>query len=134
MNDRILTQEEAETVDRMKIVRYLNSDLARRIRNADKVWREQGFIISMPAGEINPEWSSQTVEIMVHGVIDCIFMENNSLVLVDFKTGRFSGISSEREQYLPQMKFYARAIETYFGAAISEAFMYYFDNGITVPW
>ncbi|MCL2703843.1 MAG: helicase-exonuclease AddAB subunit AddA [Defluviitaleaceae bacterium] len=132
VSDRFLNAEEAATVDINKIERYLTGALAGRIRTAERVWREQGFTISVPAGDINPDWIGQDGEIMVHGVIDCVFMENGKLTLVDYKTGRFTDAENEWKRYQPQMALYARAIKEYFGTDASESLMYYFDNGVTL--
>ena len=136
INDKFMTPEEAESVDIRRIVRFLNSDLGARIRNADRVWREQNFIINVPAAEINPQWAglSDTGKdcVMVHGIMDCVILEEDRLTLIDYKTGRFTDRETEIRRYQLQMKIYARAINEHFRRPVSEALMYYFSQGIAL--
>ncbi|MDR1706044.1 MAG: helicase-exonuclease AddAB subunit AddA [Clostridiales bacterium] len=124
---RILLPEEAAAVDVTKILLFLKSPLARRIRQAGKVWRERPFVISVPASDINPAW--RTGEIMVHGIIDCLFLNNEKLTLSDYKTGRFTGEADARARYGLQMSYYKKAAEALLGMPVDEVVLYYFDVG-----
>ncbi|MCL2407181.1 MAG: helicase-exonuclease AddAB subunit AddA [Defluviitaleaceae bacterium] len=121
----ILNNVEADAVDISRIFKYLQSPLAARIRGADALWREQNFTINLSAGEINPEWHWVDEQVMVHGVIDCIFMEGENLILVDFKTGRQLTNVEIDKLYGTQMRIYEKAAELIFGRSVSESIVYF---------
>lgn len=129
---KFLSPAEAALVNVTKIAKFLDSPLAGRIRAADRLWREQNFILSVPAADINPAWSAQPGHIMVHGIIDCVISEGGRLTLIDYKTGRFTDPATEMRRYRPQMTIYARAVAEHFGREVDDAIMYYFDNGQTL--
>ena len=98
------------------------------------VYRERPFNLLM---DHDPDGSGQMAEVMVQGVIDCCFEEEDGqLVLVDYKTSR---IRSDREpekekqriadHYRVQMDIYRRALETATGKTVKEAYLYLTDSG-----
>jgi len=62
-----------------------------------------------------------------------VFIEDNKIVIVDYKTERVTGdIAEAVEKYRPQMELYKLAAQKIFGLQIYEVLMYFFDNGVAV--
>ena len=72
------------------ILQFAKSGIGRRLREADgkqRLWREQPFVLGIDARELYPEEEDGEL-ILVQGIIDAYFMEEEEIVLVDYKTDR----------------------------------------------
>ena len=63
--------------------------------------------------------------IVVQGIIDCYFEEDDYLVLVDYKTGKGK---EARHRYSLQINLYKRALETATDKKVNEAYLYMTDS------
>ena len=66
---------------------------------------------------------------IVQGVIDCAFQEENGWVLLDYKTDRVEDEQVFVETYRPQLAWYARAVEELTGDPVSETWLYALSKG-----
>ena len=93
-----------------------------------RLYREQPFVISQPASQISREWPDRE-NILVQGIIDAWFLEEDRLVLVDYKTDRVyprqEGLL--REKYRVQLENYAQALECLTGKRVAEKVIYSFS-------
>ena len=69
---------------------------------------------------------------MVQGIIDCFFIENSSVVLVDYKTTAPRNVPGIKERYSVQMSIYKNALEAATGLKVSESYLYLTNLGLTV--
>ena len=111
-----------------------------RIAEAEgKLWKERPFNLKM---DYDPDGSGSPSEVLVQGVIDCWFEEEDGLVLVDYKTSRIrsgsSGPELEKEKkriashYQTQIDIYRRALEVTTGKPVKEAYIYLTNCGEVV--
>ena len=88
--------------------------------------REQRFLLEIPACEIDkslsPELSGEKV--VVQGAVDCIFFEDDGIVVVDFKTDRINDDDVLSSLYEEQLSYYAKACETIYGRSVKQCFIY----------
>lgn len=123
-----IQKEEASGLDTGKIAHFLESDLAERMRRAaleGKLWREQPFVISRDASLIRPEWR-EGEQILIQGIIDAFFIEDDQLVLVDYKSDRASPGDEESlvRRYRTQFELYADALKMLLRMPVKEAWLY----------
>lgn len=119
----LVSQEEIEAVDSSKVLKLLQSSLGQRMGKASlegKLSREQKFILYFDESEV-----------MVVGVIDCYFQEEDGLVIVDYKTDRVleheaSEVLSHR--YQEQLKYYSEALYSITGLKIKACYLYSVEN------
>lgn len=120
MVDReLIRQEEADAVEPLKIWKLLESPLGKRMGKADaagELKREAKFLMNMDDSEV-----------MVIGVIDCYFKEDDLLVLVDYKTdyvadGDYENVLAKR--YKEQLRYYKDALESITGVKTKDIFIY----------
>lgn len=89
-----------------------------------KLRKEQPFVLGVAASEIYPEIyqdiqkRSQEADenrkeetILIQGIIDVWFEEEDGLVLLDYKTDRVRNASQLKELYHAQLDYYAQALE-----------------------
>ena len=124
-----ISYNEKITIDISAVKHFFESDLYRRMKNAKKVSREMRFLTEIPAGEINADLNQQLREemVVVQGSVDCVFVEDDGIVVVDFKTDRISDASTLVDTYSKQLEIYASACEKIFGLPIKEKIIYSFN-------
>lgn len=133
LESRRLTPQQAEAVDCDKLVEYLRSPLADRIRKGRDVRREYRFALLVPASVYDVAMGYGE-EMMLQGVVDCCFDTDDGLVIVDFKTDRLRpGEEAQRaEAYRSQLEAYARAVEQVLEKKVAAKILYFFATGIEV--
>jgi ATP-dependent helicase/nuclease subunit A len=123
-----ISDEEAALVNIWKIEKFLQTELAKKIiqaHNAGKLYREQPFVMGIPANEADPSVHS-TQLVLVQGIIDLYFEEADGLVLVDYKTDSVKNAGQLLERYQTQMDLYARALSAATGKSVKEKIIYSF--------
>lgn len=138
---RFLTEEQAEAVDSMQIIRFFASPLGERMKRARVVHRELPFTLALPASAVEPAMGEADAEqIIVQGVIDCLLEEDNGrLTLLDFKTDRIGSEPSEWviaemiKRYGEQIRLYQQAIERIVGKTVTESYLYLLAGGFAIP-
>ncbi len=131
----MLTEIEAEVVDKKAISAFFAGSLAKRILTAEKVYKEYAFTVALSLREMNPEIPEKEAEgetIIIEGVADCAFVEDGELVIVDFKTDRASDESVLIEHYKEQLSVYRRCLSEVIGLPVKETVIYSFSLGKTI--
>lgn len=114
----ILRTNEREAVDETTLLRFMNSDLARRLADSPERHSEWPFTLQVETG------------LLIQGVLDACFVEDNQWVLVDYKTdwGEQDEILG---RYRDQMRWYMRALRDITGLPVKEAWLYLLRSGQT---
>jgi len=124
-----ITAAEAASISIPNVCAFFESGLYSRIKNADRVWREKKFMIAVSQLDIENELMDKlkSSDGMIKGIIDLMFEENGSIVIVDYKSDR--GTSAERlaERYSTQLRLYRSAIELTMKMSVQEAYLYSFE-------
>lgn len=121
-----LSLPEAESIEIQKVEKFVQSDLFKRILNSDKLFREQRFLLDVKAGDIyeNLSEKSKNQTVIVQGAIDCMFIEGDHIVLIDFKTDRTKEEEFLLSHYSEQLKTYCVAAEKMFSKPVTECYIY----------
>ena len=130
--DRI-QKEEAAAVDPAKIEAFQASDLAARMRKAarqGKLLLEQPFVIGRKGDEIREDWSGDET-VLIQGIIDAFFLEEDHIVLVDYKTDRArpGDEKSLERRYRTQFELYRDALEMLLDRKVTEGWLYSLSLG-----
>ena len=126
----LITKEESKTVNIEKISSYFESEIGRRMLMSKKICRESPFVIEKPAGDIIKGLPENLEEkLLVQGIIDCYFEEEDGLVLVDYKADVvFNGdVSTIKARYKVQLHLYKEALEKITAKKVKETYLYLFD-------
>ena len=124
-----MTEQEAECIRIRDIRRFVESRLGQRMKKAamkKHLYREQPFVIQRSASMLDDGWKNETV--LVQGIIDAYFMEEDEIVLVDYKTDRVKRGQEQKliDLYHVQLEDYARALERMTGKRVKEKIIYSF--------
>ena len=93
-----------------------------------KLYKEQPFVLSVDASEIYPADRSGE-KILVQGIIDVYFEEEDGLVVLDYKTDKVYKIEELVGKYHAQLDYYGRALEQITGKKVKERCCYFFYLG-----
>lgn len=138
VHHELLTQEQADVINIDSILGFFESEIAQRMLVAEQVRREVPFSVAIPASEAYADWSDEQHEnVLIQGVIDCIFEDENGIVLIDYKTdtisGKFRGFEDAKpeleDRYRVQLELYSKAIEHIWRKPLTDRYLYFFDGG-----
>lgn len=110
------------------VQRFLESSAGQRMQicaRENKLWKEQPFVLGVDAKEIYPEEESDE-QILVQGIIDVYFEEEDGLVVLDYKTDKVRSAAELVERYHAQLDYYAKALEQVLGKKVKEKIIYSF--------
>ncbi len=130
----LITEIQAKSIDISKIFAFINSTVGKRMLEAGEIYREVPFNIEIPYKEIYPQLpddSDYEDKILVQGVVDCYFEEEDHIVLIDYKTDYVSHGDKEaiKDKYKLQISFYSRALEMLTLKPVNERYIYLFSTG-----
>ena len=126
-----IEKEAAECVKAYDIFRFLETSSGKRMKKAaksQKLWKEQPFVLGIDAKELYPEEEDGEL-ILVQGIIDAYFEEEDGLVVLDYKTDRVRKAEELVEKYQEQLRYYAKALEQMTGKKVKEKIIYAFSLG-----
>ncbi len=126
-----LSEKEAAAVDKPLLNAFLESDLCERMRKAGNLHREESFTFFKNLSDITCD-EKDSHPVLVQGIIDCYFFEDNGIVLLDYKTDKNVTAGMLRERYALQLEIYAEALSKRYSLPVKEKLIYSFDNGETI--
>ena len=130
---RKMERKEAESVRVMDIWNFVETPLGQRMKAASEkrlLFREQPFVIARKASELDPQWQCEE-NVLVQGIIDAYFIEDEEIVLVDYKTDFVRRGEEQKliDRYHVQLEDYAQALERMTGRKVKERYIYSFTLG-----
>ena len=128
----IISEKQAEAVDKRKILELFMSETGKMILNAESIKREFKFSLLVPANTFYDGGNDD--EILLQGVIDCLLENGGELTIIDYKTDRVSGktIETTAQYYKGQVEVYSMAMERITGKRVSRCGLYFFSVGKVV--
>lgn len=126
-----LPQGAEDVIKAEEIVKLAASDIGKRLEKAfaaGKVKREQQFMMGIP-------FENRSEDLLVQGVIDLCFEEEDGLVVLDYKTDKVSkkgGADVLKKRYGKQLELYAEAAGQAFGKPVKESVIYSFALNKTI--
>jgi ATP-dependent helicase/nuclease subunit A len=130
VKNEIITKIQSEVINPFKIYNFFKSNIGKRMLSAEFLKREQAFYIQFRANEIYKELEEKYEDeyIMVRGIIDAYFEENEEIVLIDYKTDYVDpGNKTEIiNKYKKQLDLYSNALQKLTGKKVKEKYIYLF--------
>ena len=125
-----LSEVEAKCVRVSDICGFVECDLGQRMKAAalkGRLFREQPFVISRSAAKIDESWD-ESERVLVQGIIDAYFLEDEEIVLVDYKTDYVRRGEEKKliERYHTQLEDYGQALERMTRRRVKEKYIYSF--------
>ena len=113
-----ITKEEAQVINIEDTFRFLNSDIGCRLKKAKKIYKEESFITNYNGS-------------ILSGVVDLFFLEEDGIVLIDYKTDHIlkESINDRALYYKNQIELYKEAIQLSFDMIVKESYIYFLSVG-----
>ena len=128
-----LSPEEYGLLNQEKLKKFLDSPLGQLFAKAYKentLYREQHFMQEVEYEKLFPEDGGDNVEkVILQGIIDAFIMEEEGIILVDYKTDRVKGGEELRNRYQKQIDLYSEALEQILGKKVKRRVLYSFSLG-----
>lgn len=119
----LLSREEAKLVYVPVLAAFCQSDIGRRMAESPELHREYPFTVLLAGGDPLPETETGE-QILIQGVIDCLFCEDDAWILVDYKSDRLETADAFRSRYAVQLALYKRAVEQITHRPVEETYIY----------
>ena len=128
-----LSPEEYGLLNQEKLKKFLDSPLGHLFAKAYKentLYREQHFMQEVEYEKLFPEDGGDNVEkVILQGIIDAFIMEEDGIILVDYKTDRVKDGEELRNRYQKQIDLYSEALEQILGKKVRRRVLYSFSLG-----
>ena len=128
-----LSLEEYGLLNQEKLKKFLDSPLGQLFAKAYKentLYREQHFMQEVEYEKLFPEDGGDNVEkVILQGIIDAFIMEEDGIILVDYKTDRVKDGEELRNRYQKQIELYSEALEQILGKKVKRRVLYSFSLG-----
>lgn len=133
VNERYITQAQADIADQDKITACLKSDIMQKFLSAEKTYREYRFAVKIRAAEVYPDIpEAADEEILLQGAVDCAYVENGRLVVIDYKTDRIKTMDELKNRYQEQLRLYSYAMKISTGFDVERCVIYSFALDDTI--
>lgn len=127
---KIITEEQKNSIELSKIHAFFETDVAKQMSKAyklNKLFREKQFVMGVPAHTLPIDSKSKEL-VLIQGIIDAYYEEEDGLVLVDYKTD-YIPYGKEQDfvqKYGPQIDYYALALSKTLDKKVKEKYLYSF--------
>jgi ATP-dependent helicase/nuclease subunit A len=115
------------------IVRFFQSELGRELLAAHRLEREYKFSLLVPALDYDSD-AELGEEVLLQGVVDCWFENEDGITVIDFKTDRVTEntVSDRAAHYTPQLAAYSRALSQVLCKPVNRRCLWFFQIGQSV--
>ena len=126
-----LQSDLAKKLNRREIKRFLDSSLVSRIIESPKVLREYKFTTRLHLKDYDESvpLEFEDEKIILQGAVDCMFQEDDEIVVVDYKTDRFKSISEMKAKYAKQLLLYSNSVKKCTDINVKQIILYLFYTG-----
>ncbi|MDD6306797.1 MAG: helicase-exonuclease AddAB subunit AddA [Clostridiales bacterium] len=146
-----ITKEMYDLVKISLVEDFVASDIGKRMKRAEekgRLYREKPFVMGFTAAEllkfgfddgIASDDSEETEDLtLIQGIIDAFWIEEDGIVILDYKTDRIETGQELIDRYAAQLRLYGEALERIYaqsGLKVKERLLYSFRLGevILVP-
>ncbi len=127
----LLGNKESTAIEIPLIEKFFGSDLYSRMKSAKNLERERKFLLRIADIDVPDELKNiyKDTDGMIQGVIDCLFEEDDGIIVVDYKTDSSKDEEALRAEYAPQLTLYKAALEAVYDKKVKEAVIYSFRLG-----
>ncbi|MEG1441333.1 MAG: 3'-5' exonuclease, partial [Oscillospiraceae bacterium] len=137
MLEGLINKTQFGVVNKNGIYGFFKSDIGMRLKKSINYKREFDFYMKINPCEIYPEikCDEEDSDILVQGIADCIFEEDEHWVLLDYKTDKISPdkVQKKAEYYKEQIDLYTQGLNAILEhKKIEERYLYFLDCDMAI--
>ena len=133
----IISEKQSLVINPFKVYKFFKSNIGKRALKAQFMKREQSIYSQIKMNDIylnnediqNNRVTYEEESLMLRGIIDLYFEENDELVIVDYKTDYVNDDNKNEviDRYRKQLDLYAEALTKLSGKKVKEKYLYLFN-------
>lgn len=134
INQNKLDSELAKKVKKDEILWFVKSDFAKPFfKNQNNLKREVDFSSIITANRLFPSFSDPNAKILIHGTIDGYYIEDDGIILFDYKTDHVdkahldNSIKNIKEKYTGQLRLYEHALNEFEQVKVKSKYLILLD-------
>ena len=126
VQEGFLTERQKAMIDCSMLASFFASPVGRKLRSGGQILREFKFSI-LDDGENYGE-GLEGEQVLLQGVVDCAFLEEDGIIIVDFKTDRVTEATLPQltQRYRLQVQTYAHALSRIYQMPVKAKCLYFF--------
>ncbi len=133
VRERYISPQQAAAIDVNMILNCLNTPIMQSYINSEKSYREYRFAVKIKAKDVFDSLPADTTEdIVLQGAVDCAFVENGEIIIVDYKTDKVRSMQELKDRYSEQLRLYSFAMQLSTGMKVRERVIYSFALNDTI--
>ncbi len=122
-----ISEKEAEAINRESVLAFFKSYAYGIILKANETHKEYRFISKVPACELNNDINADSCEYsIVQGVADCVVINDDGIVIIDYKTDSATDEAYYKNEYSRQLQMYSKALSQIFKKPVLKCILYSF--------
>ena len=121
-----LPESYRQVLQEHQLVRFFRDPIAWRMWRSDgagMLYREQPFVYGISAARLKAQFPAEE-KVLIQGIIDAFFIEDEQVVVVDYKTDRVETGGELWNRYAEQLKYYEEALSRLTGLPVGEKILY----------
>lgn len=113
-----------------KVITFLKQECAYRMWRADRLgqlYKEQPFVLGIEATQLQKRFEGNAPEgesVLIQGIIDVFWIEEDKVILLDYKTDRVPEAEELWKRYETQVDYYTQALHRIVGKEVTEKILY----------
>ncbi len=129
VQEKLISEEQANMANLESLANFFMTPLGLKLRQEKQVLREFKFTLLDDASKYYPDTDGE--QILLQGVVDCAVVEDDGIIVLDFKTDFVTDETIDRiaEGYMPQVRTYISAMERIYQKPVKAAYLYFFKLG-----
>ncbi len=126
--NNVITKAQAEAVDVDAVFKFFESILGIRLKSAEHFEREFDFYMLVKPDEVESGMEIGE-DVILQGIADCFFYEDDGIVLIDYKTDRVNEYTAKErsKRYALQIEYYAKGLEKILKKRVKEKYLYFLN-------
>jgi len=125
----MLSAEQADAVSLREIERFFASGIYKRMLSAEKVLRESRFMAPASCSELSKDLADGEEATMLQGIADCVIIEEDGAIILDYKTDRNITPDELKERYSMQVLLYRDMLSSVLDVPVKACALYSFSLG-----
>lgn len=127
-----LSEDVLKVISIKRLAQMAQSDLVNKMRRAKHVEKEKAFIYLAQASLVDESYPEEE-EILIQGVIDGFFIDEEGITIVDYKTdyidpsNRTASKEKIKKKYKKQLDFYTLALEAITKISVAHRYIYLYN-------
>lgn len=126
VGESIISEATAERVSLSSLKSFFAGELCERMLKSEKIERERKFLVRISDIGLDDELGrkyNNTIG-MLQGIVDCVFHEEDGVVLLDYKTDRVATAQQLADRYRTQLELYKLAMRVVYSKPVKGAYIY----------